>query len=77
MLALISVLEPRGFVPPDNSERINQLNIFEEGTDVLDVSAVIVAPRELKPRFIKYPLKIIFFCRGLCCQSRLCEGAYF
>ncbi len=60
-----------------NSERIDQLNIFEEGTDVFDVSAVFVFPLELKPRFIKHLLKVIFFCRGLCCQSRLREGAYF
>ncbi len=60
-----------------NSDRINQLNIFEEGTDVFDVSAVFVFPLELKPHFIKHPLKIIFFRRGLCCQSQLREGAYF
>ncbi len=60
-----------------NSERIDQLNIFEEGTDVFDISAVFVFPLELKPHFIKHPLKIIFFRRGLCCQSQLCKGAYF
>ena len=60
-----------------NGKQINQLNIFEEGTDVFDVSAVFVVPLELKPHFINHALKIIFFRRGLCCQSWLCKGALF
>ena len=48
-----------------NSKRIDQLNIFEEGTDVFDVSAVFVIPLELKPRFINIRSNLYSFTEGV------------
>jgi hypothetical protein len=58
-----------------NCKRVDQLNVFEESSDMLNIGTVFILALKFKPCLVEHPLKFVVLRGGGCCHQLCCKGA--